>query len=47
MLWRGKGILPPVAQPERLAGSHLDILPTLIELARRPVQVPRVREQPV
>jgi hypothetical protein len=33
MLWRGKGILPPVSDPDRIAGSHLDILPTLVELA--------------
>ncbi|HOX57758.1 MAG TPA: LTA synthase family protein [Candidatus Paceibacterota bacterium] len=33
MLWHGNGTLPPVAHPERLAGAHLDILPTLVELA--------------
>lgn len=33
MLWRGKGILPPVEDPARIAGSHLDIVPTLVELA--------------
>lgn len=33
MLWRGKGILPPVSDAARIAGSHLDIVPTLVELA--------------
>jgi len=33
MLWRGKRILPPVTHPAQLAGSHLDILPTMVELA--------------
>lgn len=33
MLWRGRNILPTVPDPGRLAGSHLDILPTLVELA--------------
>jgi hypothetical protein len=33
MLWRGSGVLPPGLNANQLAGSHLDILPTLIELA--------------
>lgn len=33
MLWRGQDILPPVSDPAGLAGSHLDIVPTLVELA--------------
>lgn len=33
MLWRGRGILPSVPDPARIAGSHLDIVPTLVELA--------------
>ncbi len=33
MLWRGKAIVPQVADSTRLAGSHQDIVPTLVELA--------------
>jgi len=33
MLWHGPGVLPAGLRGDRLAGSHLDILPTLVELA--------------
>jgi len=32
MLWRGRGVLPGGLNANRLAGSHTDILPTMIEL---------------
>lgn len=33
MLWHGPGVLPPDLKGDQLAGAHLDILPTLVELA--------------
>lgn len=36
MLWHGSEVLPKMLKGDQLAGSHLDILPTLVELAAPP-----------